>query len=145
MAGNNDLLLEIEEEEDGFSLYHLVETLIENRLFRRTVENSMETYNEELFRKRDDVRLSKDGFPWTAEDDAAWSSAEEKKCYVCLEAIEVGNLMVRLECRHLFHHACIENAVAHQHVRCPLCRHTIATYETKSQTNESGHRINFPE
>ena len=54
-------LLEEEEEEDIFDLYRLVETLIENRLFRQTVENSMETYNHELFRKRDDICLSAGG------------------------------------------------------------------------------------
>lgn len=134
-----------EEESSAFSLLRLVETLIENRLFRQTVENSMETYNNELFRKRDDVRLSTEGVPWTAEDDATLSQ-EEKKCFICLDAIEIGNLVVKLECKHIFHHACVQNAVAHQHFRCPLCRQTIATRDVApTQTNSSGHRVQFPE
>lgn len=149
---NNNLNLEIlplleieeEEEEGAFSLYRLMETLIENRLFRQTVENSMETYNNELFRKRDDVRLSVQGSPWTAEEDGA-TGEDERKCYICLEVVEVGNMVVRLECKHVFHKHCVENAVAHQHFRCPLCRSAIPTHDVETNTNSSGHRINFPE
>jgi hypothetical protein len=149
MAGEMNEYFEIEDDEEEnstFSLLRLVETLIENRLFRQTVENSMETYNHELFRKRDDVRLSTEGSPWTAEEDAALSSEEEKKCYICLETIEVGNMVVRLECKHRFHQGCAEEAVAHQHFRCPLCRQAIPTHDVApAETNSSGHRVQFPE
>jgi hypothetical protein len=152
-------LLEEEEEEDIFDLYRLVETLIENRLFRQTVENSMETYNHELFRKRDDICLSAGGNVWTAEDDALLPE-EEKKCHICLENIDIGHQVVKLQCKHMFHHACMESAVAHQHVRCPLCRQEVSTRDvstrdvstrdvsranTETHTNSSGHRVRFPE
>ena len=144
-------LLEEEEEEDEdiFDLYRLVETLIENRLFRQTVENSMETYNHELFRKRDDICLSAGGNLWTAEDDALLPE-DEKKCHICLEKIEIGHQVVKLQCKHMFHHACMESAVAHQHVRCPLCRQQVSTrdvsnVDAETHTNSSGHRVRFPE
>lgn len=135
--------VEEEEEEDDeyeevFSLYRLVETLMETRLFRQTIANSMETYDQELFRRREDRCLQGDAVPWTDEE-------KEKKCYICLEMFTTEDLVVKLECTHVFHHACAENAVAHQHLRCPLCRAEIPTRSKDEDRNSSGHVIRFPE
>ena len=54
--------------------------------------------------------------------------------------------VIVLDCQHIFHQTCVEDAVAHQHVRCPLCRAVIPTHEKKKEErNPDGHLIRFPE
>ena len=46
------------------------------------------------------------------------------QCGICLELIEVGKTMMRLDCNghHVFCHDCVENWFA-EHNTCPNCRH----------------------
>lgn len=120
--------------EDGMeSLYMLVESLFERELFRRTLENSMETYNNELFQKKKDRRLVSTPYELTKEEHDAIEG--EKRCYICLEGMKLGEKVVKLACNHLYHHECAQDAVAHQHSRCPLCRSEIAVEEDNSSSN----------
>ena len=145
-----NIFMDIEEEDEEedtelISLVRIVETLIETRLFRQSIDNSMETYNNELFRRQEELRLGSDPAPWTDQE-------EEKKCYVCLELFLEGDPVVKFPCKHAFHHACAENAVAHQHLRCPLCRAEIPTRPKEEEKeeqqqpdrNSSGHVVRFP-
>jgi hypothetical protein len=150
-----NIFMDIEEEEeeddtetDLLSLVRIVETLIETRIFRQTMENSMETYNNELFRRQEELCLDCTPTLWTDKE-------EEKKCYVCLEMFASDHSVVKLPCRHVFHHTCVEDAVAHQHLRCPLCREDVPTRtreekkekgeEDKEDRNTSGHILRFPD
>jgi len=133
---------EDDEENDLLSLVRLVETLIETRLFRQSLDDSMETYSNELFRRQDELRLNSDPIPWTDQE-------EEKKCYVCFDLFVHHDPVVKLPCHHVFHHACAEDTVAHQHLRCPLCRADIPTRRKENEKHEedrnsSGHVVRFP-
>ena len=44
------------------------------------------------------------------------------QCNICMEDIEVGRKMMRLDCKHVFCQVCIEGWFA-DHNTCPLCRH----------------------
>jgi hypothetical protein len=123
--------------EDGFeSLYLLVESLFERELFNRTLERSMETYNNELFQKKTDRRLVSTPYDLAKEEHDALEG--EKRCYICLEGMNVGEKVVKLACNHLYHHECVQGAVEHQHTRCPLCRSEIAVEEESSSSTGQG-------
>ena len=46
------------------------------------------------------------------------------QCAICMEDIEIGRNMMRLDCdgQHTFCHVCIEGWFA-EHKTCPICRH----------------------
>ena len=49
------------------------------------------------------------------------------RCHVCLDDIEVGRMMQRLNCEghHVFCKGCVEGWFAN-HDTCPICRHSFA-------------------
>ena len=48
------------------------------------------------------------------------------QCAICMEDVEIGRNMMRLDCdgQHTFCQVCIENWFA-DHSTCPVCRHTF--------------------
>lgn len=118
------------------SIYNMVETLIETDIYQATVEQSMETYNEELFRKREGVRLL---VPPHLLTKSELDQMKTPKCFICLENFSIKESVVKLPCTHIFHHDCVEGAIHHQHSKCPLCRQTIPLKE--EEINQDGHRV----
>jgi len=105
------------------------EEAIEQDMIRSAMQESMDTYHQSLFRKNSRLRL--DLAPFLAEKD------DEGECFICLEPIRVSEEVVRLHCNHLFHAACIQDIVSHQHGHCPLCREAIPIREkTPSPVHE---------
>ena len=55
---------------------------------------------------------------------AAGESLVGDQCSICMENIEVGRKMIRLDCKHVFCQVCIEGWFA-DHNTCPNCRHVF--------------------
>nr|DAD32202.1 TPA_asm: hypothetical protein HUJ06_011053 [Nelumbo nucifera] len=60
----------------------------------------------------------------TVKFDVEGDSTEE--CRICLDEFEVGSLLKRMPCSHLFHERCITGWLEKSHY-CPLCRFNMLT------------------
>jgi hypothetical protein len=130
--------------------------LIEVDRFNEAVQNSMETYNEELFKKVDDHTIN---LPIVQNIP---SSSRVSACFICtaeldpvvadqnpFETTDKKNGFYELPCHHVYHASCLQEAVAHQHYKCCLCQEKIplvskactATTKEEEEYNQSGHRI----
>ncbi|CAI5502578.1 unnamed protein product, partial [Closterium sp. Naga37s-1] len=58
-------------------------------------------------------------------------------CTVCNEVAEVGEEVVRLPCRHLYHGACIRQWLGVRNT-CPMCRFELPTDDIGGQVVQSG-------
>lgn len=149
---SDQLLIPLLEDEDvpveiGSSLgrlFNLIfDNVLENDRFNEAVQNSMNTYNEEIFKRKNDYEL--DLF---AEEVKAESEFLDKKCFICLDPILLGNKIFPLPCRHTFHEECLKEAVAHQHYQCCLCHSKFPIQKVKKwledeYETEEGHKICF--
>ncbi len=56
--------------------------------------------------------------------DAAAEDAKETTCPICADVVKPGQTLCALDCRHLFHPACIQDWV-HNNPSCPMCREEV--------------------
>jgi hypothetical protein len=131
---------------------NIFNNIIEVDRFNEAVQNSMETYNEELFKKVDDYVIDR---PLLS---SIPSSSRVSTCFICMADLKTGeNIpeevgekkdLYELPCHHVFHASCLQEAVSHQHYKCCLCQEKIPLI-TKKKTeminqeeyNHNGHRI----
>jgi len=136
---------------------NIFNNIIEVDRFNEAVQNSMETYNEELFKKVDDHTID---LPIV---QSIPSSSRVSACFICtaeldpvadedlFETTDKKNGFYELPCHHVYHASCLQEAVAHQHYKCCLCQEKIplVSKEEKPCTatikeeeyNQNGHRI----
>lgn len=128
------------QEQPSFVLSSLFSLLFDNSLendrLQEAVQNSMDTYNQEIFRRKDEFRL---------EDPVTEGAPGDGACRICLEPLAAP--FYRNGCGHEFHTACIEDAIAHQHYKCPVCSEAVPVVRREDAwvdvvfENEDGHRI----
>jgi len=101
------------------NLLDIVDSLLEEEMYQAVLGNSMNTYNEELFRKTDDhVNVDSSGFFLTESE----ISEIKDVCRICLDDFNTTTKVYKLPCMHYFHVDCLSEAIHHQHHKCPLCR-----------------------
>lgn len=126
------------------SIYNLVvDSLFDTDVFQQTLQESLDTYSNELFRKTTHLRLADSLSPVVLSKEAL-ASMEDPVCRICLETFVETQVVVDLDCRHTYHQQCLLDAVSHQHSRCPLCRATIPITERTllmDCQNTEGHHI----
>ncbi|KAJ0979089.1 hypothetical protein J5N97_014563 [Dioscorea zingiberensis] len=61
---------------------------------------------------------------------------EQVECVFCLCNIEEGEEIRDLKCHHLFHKSCLDGWLQHPHARCPLCRASLLSLETKMKVED---------
>lgn len=114
----------------------LFDSFIENDRFNEAVQNSMDSYNEELFRKKEEFVVDVESLEKLSENMV------NKKCFICLELL--GDKIYSLPCGHCYHKDCLDEAMAHQHYKCCLCNAEIPKKKNTSREelqNENGHTI----
>lgn len=104
------------------------EELIEQEMLNTAIENSMDTYRENLFVVDDNRKLNVDPIILTEEQ-------EDDECHLCLENMKIGDEVIQLPCQHMFHFPCINELIIHQHITCPLCRKSIPIEKSEEKTN----------
>ncbi|KAH9794956.1 E3 ubiquitin-protein ligase RHA2A [Citrus sinensis] len=57
------------------------------------------------------------------------SSAAGSDCMVCLCTLRDGELVRKLDCRHVFHKDCLDGWLHHLNFNCPLCRSPVVSEE----------------
>lgn len=116
-----------------------IEDLIENEIYQASLRDSMDTYNEELFKKRQDIVL--DGIvPFSLTDEIIHEMKTDTKCFICLEEFKIGASVIKLPCSHIYHVDCMNTLISHQHAKCPLCRGPLPL---QTLQNDSGHIIHY--
>lgn len=105
-------------------LLSLFENLFSNQLDRLILDEvsseSMQTYHQELLRRDENVHLS----PRYQHIPFDSASARNEQCFICMEPFTHNENLVLLDCRHLYHPPCIENAIMYN-PQCPLCKTPI--------------------
>jgi hypothetical protein len=130
---------------------NIFNNIIEVDRFNEAVQNSMETYNEELFKKVDDHIIDR---PLLS---SVPSSSRVSTCFICAADLKHGENteeqekgFYELPCHHVYHACCLQEAVAHQHYKCCLCQENIPLLPqepeppvnvNKEEYNHNGHRI----
>lgn len=95
------------------------QTEIEQQMVDQALNESMDTHHQSLFRRDSKICLEIEPSEW---------NQDPEKCFICLEMMERGEMVVRIPCSHVFHGACIQDFITHQHRQCPLCRTAIPTH-----------------
>ena len=118
------------------SVFNLIfDNLLEGDRFNEAVQNSMDTYNQELFKKTDEYTINL--------SPESYSENEPKNCFICIENLEGS--VYKLECGHIYHQKCLEDAISHQHTRCPVCHKDIPMMQKKiwkkDEYTNNGHKI----
>lgn len=108
------------------SLFFMLDYLGFSEMYENTLQQSLDTYHQELFRKQHDTDCTIYGRLLSETD---LESSVENKCFICLENYAIGHYVTTLLCMHSFHSRCLYDAICHQHKQCPLCR-TNLVYET---------------
>jgi hypothetical protein len=44
------------------------------------------------------------------------------ECNICMDEYNLGDNVVKLSCKHIFHKECIKNWLCNERVTCPVCR-----------------------
>jgi Zn finger protein HypA/HybF involved in hydrogenase expression len=105
--------------EDFFNF--LIEETIENSILNTALENSMESYDKELFKKKDDFIMKQASIKYKC------LNHKDGECFICLEKFKETAVVYELPCKHIFHKSCLDNAIRHQHYHCPMCKSKIET------------------
>lgn len=102
------------------TMINFFDVVLEEEMMRQTLERSMATYNDELFKKYEgDVDIQTERIALSTEH------VKDLQCFICLEEIKAETEVYNLPCSHWFHPECILDAVKRRHARCPLCRKPI--------------------
>lgn len=110
----------------------LFDSIIENDRFNEAVQNSLNTYNDELFNKKSEYKFDHSNLTKIKTD---------KKCFICLEINDYD--LYELPCKHIFHYDCINEAVMRQFYKCSLCGADIPKKKIEQEVNENGHIISY--
>lgn len=92
---------------------------------------SMQTYHQELLRKTDDIVISNKYpiVPFTS------SLPRNHECFICMERFNDQENVIVLDCQHIYHPTCIQNAIAYN-TKCPLCKQHIDFTTSASKKSE---------
>jgi len=120
----------------------LFDNVVEYDRMNEAIQNSLNTYNEELFKRVDDVCIDLKE-QYLDINNEEHQKILEKICFICLEKLD-GNVYI-LNCNHVYHKKCLDEAVSYQHFKCSLCNETIPTKNTikEEYENENGHKISL--
>lgn len=93
---------------------------IDRLILEEVSSESMQTYHQELLRKTDDIVISQKYpvVPFTA------SLPRNHECFICMENFNDQENVILLDCQHIYHPTCIQNAIAYNS-KCPLCKQQI--------------------
>lgn len=98
----------------------------EQDILNLAVEESMNSYHEEILRKNIKRRLSEDSYTIHKYNP---ENCRNDKCFVCLENFEMGSEICQLSpCNHVFHEHCLKEMIQYNPI-CALCKVKIDTYE----------------
>lgn len=118
----------------------LFDSFTENDVFNDVIQISMDSYNDELFKKINDIYIDLSA---SETDD----SMKNKNCFICLENLvdSINNRVYKLKCNHIFHKKCLDKAISHQHYNCCICKGKIPIkkMEKEEYENENGHKISM--
>lgn len=89
--------------------------LLEDVIYDRILEHSMDSHVDSLFQKDNTFII----------DCSKIEITEKDNCQICLEEIEKDESIYDLECKHKFHLTCLDESVSFQHYYCPSCREKI--------------------
>lgn len=115
----------------------IINRFVEDRLMETVIEQSMQSFEDDLFKKKEGLSVNLESSILKRNSDAS----EDIKCYICLCPIEENEEIYELGCKHIFHKECLDNAILHQHTTCCICRCEIPINEEK---NESKQNTNAP-
>ncbi len=96
----------------------LVEETIENNILNTAIENSLQSYNDDLFKKKNEYIID-------CQSQRMEEMPKKEICYICLEECKTRSVVYRLPCGHFFHKSCLDQAISHQHYHCPVCKDKI--------------------
>lgn len=107
------------------------EEFIEQEMLNTAIENSLDSYRENLFVVDDQRKVNLN--PIVLKEE------KEEECHLCLENMRVGEEVMILPCQHLFHSQCVNELIIHQHITCPLCRKSIPIEKSEEHCSSSSH------
>ena len=135
---NTDTLISREQRNLFTTFLEFMETFIESDNMTEAVNNSFETYRNELFKRNDTIQIS---IPIKKFSDI--SRNDEIKCFICLDQFVKTDTIYELKCGHVFHSDCLTEAARFQHCNCPLCRTALPVESLDSIVNEAGHHVSI--
>lgn len=102
----------------------------EQDILNSVIEDSMNSYRNEMLRKNIKRRLSEDSFRIEKYNS---ETCRNEKCFVCLEIFEKDDCVCLLSpCNHVFHESCLKEMVQYNPI-CALCKVNIHTYDEEEK------------
>lgn len=97
-------------------ILHPINLPNEERDLENVLQQSLVTYNEEVI-------LSLES--WGEKDASSFEKYEENmECPICMEEIEKNESLYNIQCQHILHKKCLEEAIKSNYL-CPICRNKI--------------------
>lgn len=110
-------------------LHEIFTSLLDDILYERILEESLESHQAELFQKTNDLTLDM--------ESSIYKPEESTNCFICYSDISKKDKIYELPCGHVYHKECLIEAVQHQHRLCPVCRKEIPVKEIKIENKET--------
>lgn len=77
-----------------------------------------------------------EGLPRLKLDQEALDASQYKDCNICLTSFELGEEVVRIPCKHIFHSTCLVPWLK-QNGTCPVCRFSLVSEEDQRRQGDS--------
>lgn len=102
-------------------LDNLFQSQLDRLILEEITNESLSNYSNEILRRNENIKISNDykSIKFMGEENS-----RNKQCFICMEEFILNEEVLELECRHLFHKTCIENAIKYN-PKCPLCKTNI--------------------
>lgn len=108
----------------------------EQNILSTVIEDSLNSYHDEMLRKNVKRRLSEDSYRI---DKYNQETCRNEKCFVCLEIFKKDDsICVLSPCHHVFHEDCLKEMVQYNPI-CALCKVNIHTFEEKEEQHTHHH------
>jgi hypothetical protein len=100
-----------------------IATVYNDMLYEEACLDSMDTFQNELFRRDRSLSISDDEFT-----RRKFNSEKHRntKCFICMEDYKEKEIVLELHCGHVHHPKCIKKAIQY-HAICPICKEPIKT------------------
>ena len=104
--------------------------------FFHNVTNENEQENSQGLAAEDLAQLQSQAFQ-------ADNSVANQPCVICLENIEVGARVIKLNCNHTFHSSCVAQWFG-VNTTCPICRSNESTTENNADDSNGNTTVRLP-
>ena len=113
---------------DNNNLEFLTESSMLNRIMQVFLDPSVIDIDSNINMEDVKVILTKDQFKKLDSKiilEENLNDYSNKECNICMDEYKIGDKIIILDCKHIFHRRCIKHWLLQEKVTCPVCRKDV--------------------